>query len=57
MAALRKKLGNAGVDLSNPKLNESFVLVGSSFSLIGVMANGVVDWHATAAFGENKGYQ
>jgi len=28
MAALRKRLGNAGVDLSSPKLNESFVLVG-----------------------------
>ena len=27
MAALRKRLGNAGVDLSNPKVNESFVLV------------------------------
>ncbi|PVG04697.1 DUF1604-domain-containing protein [Serendipita vermifera] len=29
MAHLRKRLTNAGVDLSNPKLNESFVLIGT----------------------------
>lgn len=27
MAQLRKRLGNAGIDLNNPRVNESFVLV------------------------------
>ncbi|KIM22837.1 hypothetical protein M408DRAFT_28381 [Serendipita vermifera MAFF 305830] len=29
MAHLRKRLGNAGVDLNSPKVNESFVLIGT----------------------------
>ncbi|KAG8752865.1 hypothetical protein FRC14_006646 [Serendipita sp. 396] len=29
MSHLKKRLGQAGVDLSNPKLNESFVLIGT----------------------------
>lgn len=29
MAHLKKRLGQAGVDLSNPRLNESFVLIGT----------------------------
>ncbi|CAG8761067.1 11679_t:CDS:2, partial [Acaulospora colombiana] len=29
MAHLRKRLTNAGVDLNSPKLNESFVLIGT----------------------------
>lgn len=59
---LKKRLDNAGVDLSSARLNESFCLVSAPSEMVYtvwqlILCKSLLDWDAFATSGEDQGHR